>query len=198
MTSKWCIREAGPDERAEAVPTFFRHMWLDNNVQKHDILPDADQITRQFLHSTDASLRVLVCPAATAAGDSDGGDQGTRGGDHGTGGEKGTGGEIVGCAVCQLFSGLYPLILLPSKRCAPIASCALHQTMPQMQLCHLDQIWSERASMVLSRRINQPLCPKQVVLHAAPLRQQTVADVQYPPDMHAIETFYRRYIAYKR
>jgi ribosomal protein S18 acetylase RimI-like enzyme len=84
------IRLATPTEDAFLAQHFYQ-LWLDNQVPPEQILPDWQQITLQFIANARQSSSYQGFIAEVQ-------------------------GQIVGSASCQLFAGLYPLLLGQDQR----------------------------------------------------------------------------------
>lgn len=90
MSLPFAVRPATPaDDRL--IAQHFYQLWRDNNVAKANIAPNWAEITQQFI---DRARQTLDYAAFLASVD----------------------GEVVGSVGCQLFSGLYPLLLADAER----------------------------------------------------------------------------------
>ncbi len=84
------IREA-TDQEDELLAKHFYHMWRDNQVPGQNLRPDWPLITLQFIDHVRQSLSYRAYVAEVA-------------------------GRVVGSVGCQLFDGLYPLIIAEQHR----------------------------------------------------------------------------------
>jgi GNAT superfamily N-acetyltransferase len=84
------FRAAYPQEDA-LIARHFYQLWQDNQVSEQDIAPNWQSISLDFI----AQARQALCYQAFVAE---------------------VDGEIIGSVGCQLFAGLYPLILTASHR----------------------------------------------------------------------------------
>lgn len=84
------VREAEPQEDSLLAEHFYR-LWRDNNIAAESIRPDWEDITLQFIQQARRELSYKAWVAEVE-------------------------GAIVGSAGCQLFAGLYPLILADHER----------------------------------------------------------------------------------
>lgn len=90
MSSPFVIRPATPADDRTIAQHFFQ-LWRDNNVSEANITSDWAEVTQEFI---DRARQTLDYAAFIAS----------------------VNGEVVGSAGCQLFSGLYPLLLAEAER----------------------------------------------------------------------------------
>lgn len=84
------IREARPEEEGLLAKHFYR-MWRDNQIPGQDVRSDWQQVVLQFIANARQTLHYRAFIAEV---------------DH----------QVVGSVGCQLFDGLYPLILTEQHR----------------------------------------------------------------------------------
>ncbi|AKG22969.1 GNAT family N-acetyltransferase [Calothrix sp. 336/3] len=84
------IREAYPEEDRTIAEHFYL-LWLDNHVPSDLILPDSPTIIQEFIHHAREKLSYKAFIAEVE-------------------------GQAIASVACQLFSGLYPLVLADTVR----------------------------------------------------------------------------------
>lgn len=88
--STLCVRAASPSEDTLIADHFYQ-MWHDNNVPEDLIRPNWQSITLEFIEQARQTLSYQAFVAEVE-------------------------GRVVGSASCQLFAGLYPLVLSQQYR----------------------------------------------------------------------------------
>ncbi len=82
------VAEAAEDE---VIARHFYQLWLDNQVSATDLRPDWQAVTLQFIQQARQDLQFQAFVAVVEQ-------------------------QVVGSVSCQLFAGLYPLILTDRQR----------------------------------------------------------------------------------